>query len=87
MAENEERRAANGKSRKSRITLGGASTPIAILISYGVTDLWGHQMSQEVAIALATVIGSLTSVASVCFWDLRAIVLGHLRRRAVDRKR
>jgi hypothetical protein len=45
-------------------------------------------MSQEVIIALATVIGSLTSVASICFWDIRAMVLAHIRRRRqVDRKR
>jgi len=83
-----ERRNVNGQQRKSRVKLGGISAPIAILITWGITNLWGQQMSQEIVIALATLVGSLVSVATICFWDLRGIALSYVfRRRDYDKKK
>ena len=76
-----EKRNVGNAQRKSRIKFGSASAPLAILITYAITDLWGKQMSQEVVIALSTLIGSGVSVVTICFWDLRGIVLNRVRRR------
>jgi len=74
MDEFHERRNVNGHQRKSRVKLGSVSAPIAILITWGITNVWGQQMSQEVVIALATLVGSMVSVLTICFWDLRSAV-------------
>lgn len=44
-------------------------------------------MSQEVVIAISAIIGAMVSTVSVCFYDLRGILIGVLvRRRTTDRK-
>ena len=71
----------DGKQRKLRVATGSASAPIAIIVSYVVYQFWGKTMTTEVMIAISTLMGSLVSVLSVCFWDLRGIVLSRLYKR------
>lgn len=77
----DERRTVNGKQRKHRIAVGGISAPLSLLLVFLVRDIWGKPVTEELMIAISTLMGSLVSVATICFWDLRGIVLSRLRRR------
>jgi hypothetical protein len=84
----DEERRSNGSGRKSRLALGGASSPIALLLAWYLYQWWGKPMTEFELIALSSVTGSVTSALALCFWDLRGILLSLLRkRRSVDRKR
>lgn len=84
---NEERRS-NGSGRKSRLALGGASSPIAILAAWYLYQWWGKPMDEFELIALSSVTGSVVSAVALCFWDLRGMLLSLIRkRRSVDRER
>jgi len=83
-----EERRSNGSGRKSRLALGGASSPLAIVLAWWIHSLWGKPMTDFELIALSSLTGSVTSALALCFWDLRAILLSFVnRRRMVDRKR
>ena len=83
-----EERRSNGSGRKSRLALGGASSPVAILLAWWIYSMLGKPMTELELIALSSVTGSLTSAIALCFWDLRSMLLSFVnRRRIVDRKR
>lgn len=85
MEEGHERRNVNGKQRKSRVAAGGVSAPVAIILTWTITEHWGTQMSDEVIIALATLVGSAVTAITVCFYDLRGMLLSRLyHRRQAD---
>lgn len=76
-----ERRNINGGQRRHRVSVGSASVPVAIIINFIVMKQWGIVLSDEMLIAVSTLIGSITSVVSICFYDLRGILLSRFMRR------
>lgn len=88
MNDYEERRTTNGGHRKSRVAASSISAPLSILVAFLINEIWGKSMSQEVVIAVSTLVGALVSTVSVCFYDLRGMLIGIIvRRRGMDRKR
>lgn len=81
----EERRLDNGKLRKARVTAGGVSVPVAIIVTTILNHEWGETLGQDVTIAIASLVSSAISVSVLCFWDLRAIFLNKFRNRRVRR--
>jgi len=77
-------RSGTSRSRASRLRAGGISAPISILVTYGVHQLWGTNMSTEVTIALTSLISSIVTIFSLCFWDIRAIFLERYKARRVE---
>ena len=75
------RREVTGQDRKARIVVGGASVPIAILLNAVILRVWELDMGTDVSIALSSMLGSLVSVALLCFWDLRGVVLAYFAHR------
>lgn len=66
--------------RKKRLTVGGASVPAAIVACWVINEyIVGKDMPQEVAMSVGAMIGSLMSIISLCFNDLRAIFLARFR--------
>ena len=80
----EEQRESNVRSRGKRITAGGVSVPIALIVSYIIKETWGHDMPDDVLIALASVIGSLVTVGTLCFNDIRGVLLARMKRRRAE---
>lgn len=82
-----ERRVLDGRQRKSRIAVGGVATPLSIVIAYLFHRSFGTDMSMELTVALSSIIGSIVGVGSICFWDIRALILSWLKqkRRLEDR--
>lgn len=76
-----DRRTANNKARSSRIAVGSMSAPLSIIISWILFDIWGKPVNTELTIAISTLMGSLVSLAALCFWDLRAILLNRFYNR------
>lgn len=72
--------------RGSRLKVGGLSAPISILIAYAVHQLWGTEMSTEVTIAVSSLVSSIVTVFSLCFWDIRALLLERYRARRLEDK-
>lgn len=85
--EPKERRTPNGKQRANRLAASGISAPLAIVITWLITNHMETEMSDEVLIALSTLIGSAVTATTVCFYDIRAILLSRLNRRDVDKRR
>lgn len=81
-----ERRVVSGLSRKSRVTVGGLSLPVSIIISWGFNKALGGDMPVDVTIAVSSVVGALVSVGSLCFWDIRAILMERFRKRRVGER-
>ncbi len=77
----DERRTVNDKQRKHRVAVGGISAPLSLVLVFLIRDIWGKPMSEELIIGFSTLMGSATSVATICFWDLRGVILSRLRRR------
>lgn len=83
----QERRQKTGAQRSARVVVGTSSMPVALIIAWAYAEIWGKQMDVNVAIALATVIGSFTTTVALCFQDMRAIWLArYLKRRGTDRR-
>lgn len=71
----QDKRGADPSQRKNRVALGfGAAVP-AILLAKWIKWEFGLELTVDEAIYLAGAIGSITSVASICFWDLRGIAM------------
>ncbi len=68
--------------RKQRIALGGISAPIAIIVAFAVNDIMEKNMSNEVIIAISSLIGSTVTVIGICVWDVRDMIYA-----MIDRKR
>jgi len=82
----ERRNAANGHHRKQRIVAGTVSTPVAIIAGAIIHRLWGDELGQEVTIAIASVVGSMITATTICFWDLRGIALSWIFKGRRQRK-
>lgn len=75
--------------RKSRLITGGVSAlPIAIIVSWGYNELVGHQMDQSVAMAIASLMGSMFTGMVLCYKDMRAVICTLIlkRRHAIRRR-
>lgn len=68
-----------------RFALAGISAPLAVVVNYFVHEKLGEEASGVLSIAVASLIGTGTTILSLCFFELRdllfALVLG---RRRVD---
>ncbi len=82
-----ERRATNGSQRKERMAAGGLAAPVSILANYIIFLLWGKNVSTEVAIAISSLVGSFVSVMTICFWDLRGLLLSWVRLTCLRRRK
>lgn len=78
-----ERRTGTGPSRKHRIAVGSVSAPLSIVAVFVFHKLWGQDMPVEIAIAVASVTSTILTTMSICFWDLRGIVLNRIKTRRV----
>lgn len=78
----------NVQPRKTRLTVGTASVPAGIVVCWVISNyMGGKEMPQEVAMSVGAIVGSITSVLSLCFQDLRGIFLARFRgKREEDRK-
>lgn len=65
--------------RKQRLTVGTASVPAGIVVCWIVSHIWGKEMPQEVAMSVGAIVGSITSIMSLCFQDLRSVLLARFR--------
>ena len=75
-------------NRKYRLVAGGVSAlPIAIIVSWLYGELMGHQMDQQVALAIASLMGSLSTGIVLCYKDMRAILAAWVLHRRSDEKR
>lgn len=82
--EQSERRNINGAHRRQRVAMGGLSAPIAILVAMVVNRWFEKSMTDEEIIAVSAVVGSVVSTISICFWDLRGILLSYAFHRRSD---
>lgn len=77
-----------GSHRSQRLTIGGLSAPLALVLSFFYDQHFGQEMPDQVSIAIATLIGSLVSVGALCLEDLRCLILAYFRhRRYTDKRR
>lgn len=83
------RRSTQNPARKQRLIAGTSSAPLAIVVCYAVNKVFDiPPEDQTLNIAINTLVGSAVTVLTLCFWDLRAILLERFgRKRASDRKR
>ena len=74
--------------RRRRIAAGSLSAvPTAIVVAFAYERLFHEKMDQTVAVALASLIGSLATTITLCFHDLRALICGYLIRKRFVRNR
>ena len=67
--------------RKQRLAAGGISAPVAIVVAFLIHDVWETDVSNEEVIAISSLIGSGVTMASLCFWDFRELLLEWLHSR------
>lgn len=84
----EEDKRVNPKERKGRLVAGGISTvPIAIVVAFLYQKVFKETMDHNVAIALASILGSMGTGFVLCFKDMRSIFCGYLIRKRIVRNR
>lgn len=67
--------------RSHRIMAGGISVPVSIIAGGIIHKLWGDSMGAEFTMAVASLAGSACTLVSICFWDIRGIVMARYRKR------
>ena len=74
--------------RNRRLIVGlGSSVPVAVLVAFVYQEYFGKQMDNTVAIAIASLIGSLGTGISICFHDMHHFLCAYLIRRRLIRPR
>ena len=75
--------------RKHRLVAGGSSMPAAVILCYLANKYLGVPTDDHMlTAAIDTLIGSVVTAATMCFWDIRSMILSRFgRKRAADRAR
>lgn len=67
--------------RSHRIAAGSLSVPVSIIVGGLIHHYWGDSLGTEFTIAAGSVAGSACTLLSLCFWDIRGLLLTRLRKR------